>query len=270
MSAELTAHLHSLGESAKAAARILSVSSTESRNAALESMAAELLSSEQAILEANALDLEAGRRNGLSHAMLDRLTLDPKRITAMASGIRTAAALPDPVGRSLRDWTGGNGLHFRKVSVPIGVICIIYESRPNVTSDAAVLCLKAGNAVILRGGSEAIHSNRAIAEALRRGVTVAGLPADAIQLIPMTDREAVKVLCGMDRHLDCIIPRGGKGLIETVVKEARMPVIKHYDGICAVYVDKAADLGMAEEIILNAKCQRPGVCNAAETLLLHR
>jgi glutamate-5-semialdehyde dehydrogenase len=188
----------------------------------------------------------------------------------MAEGIRTAAALPDPVGRILREWTGENRLRFQKISVPIGVIGIIYESRPNVTSDAAVLCLKAGNACILRGGSEAIHSNKAIAAALREGIRRAGLPEAALQLIPVTDRDAVRILCEMDSFLDCIVPRGGKGLIETVVRTARMPVIKHYDGICAVYVDKAADLSMAREIILNAKHQRPSACNAAETLLLHR
>lgn len=188
----------------------------------------------------------------------------------MAEGIRTAASLPDPVGRILREWTKENGLSLRKISVPIGVIGIIYESRPNVTSDAAVLCIKAGNAVILRGGSEAIHSNKAIAAALQDAAVEAGLPAACIQLIPVTDREAVRILCEMDTYLDCIVPRGGKGLIETVVRHARMPVIKHYDGICAVYVDKAADIAMARDIVINAKCQRPGVCNAAETLLLHR
>jgi glutamate-5-semialdehyde dehydrogenase len=233
-------------------------------------MADQLLAQSEAILAANALDLEAGRNNGLSEAMLDRLKIDSNRLASMAEGIRTAASLPDPVGRILKEWTKESGLSFRKISVPIGVIGIIYESRPNVTSDAAVLCLKAGNAVILRGGSEAIHSNKAIASALQAGASQAGLPPAAIQLIPVTDREAVRILCEMDAHLDCIIPRGGKSLIETVVKHARMPVIKHYDGICAVYVDAEADLAMAREIIINAKCQRPGVCNAAETLLLHR
>jgi len=233
-------------------------------------MAEALLEQSPTILAANAIDLEAGRKNGLSPAMLDRLRLDKDRIASMARGIGVAASLPDPTGRILREWTGTNGLSFQKISVPIGVIGIIYESRPNVTSDAAVLCVKAGNSVILRGGSEAIHSNQAIALALSTGIGNAGLPPAAIQLIPVTDREAVRILCEMDQHLDCIVPRGGKGLIDTVVKHARMPVIKHYDGICSVYVDKAADLAMAREIILNAKCQRPGVCNAAETLLLHR
>ena len=270
MSAELTDQLHSLGEAARSAARILAVTSAEAKNAALLAMAGKLLESSSAILQANALDLEAGKKNALSEAMLDRLRLDEKRLEAMATGIRTAASLPDPVNRVLKEWTKENGLSFQKISVPIGVIGIIYESRPNVTSDAAVLCLKAGNAVILRGGSEAIHSNKAIATALQAGAAQEGLPAAAIQLVQDTDREAVRILCEMDQYLDCMIPRGGKGLIETVSRHARMPVIKHYDGICAVYVDQAADLSMARDIILNAKCQRPGVCNAAETLLLHR
>lgn len=270
MFTDLTAQLHAIGETARSAARILAVTSSEKKNAALLAMAESLLDKKDSILAANALDLDAGEKNGLSEAMLDRLRLDHKRLEAMASGIRTAASLPDPVGRVLKEWSKENGLTFQKMSVPIGVIGIIYESRPNVTSDAAVLCLKAGNAVILRGGSEAINSNKAIAAALQAGAAKAGLPAAAIQLVPVTDREAVRILCEMDQHLDCIIPRGGKGLIETVARHARMPVIKHYDGICAVYVDKAADLAMAREIILNAKCQRPGVCNAAETLILHR
>ena len=270
MAEDLTSRIHDIGAAARAAASELAILSSAKKNEALLAMADQLLAQSEAILAANALDLEAGRNNGLSEAMLDRLKLDSKRLASMAEGIRTAASLPDPVGRILKEWTKENGLSFRKISVPIGVIGIIYESRPNVTSDAAVLCLKAGNAVILRGGSEAIHSNKAIASALQAGASQAGLPPAAIQLIPVTDREAVRILCEMDAHLDCIIPRGGKGLIETVVKHARMPVIKHYDGICAVYVDAEADLAMAREIILNAKCQRPGVCNAAETLLLHR
>jgi glutamate-5-semialdehyde dehydrogenase len=270
MAEDLTSRIHEIGAAACSAARELAILSSAQKNEALLAMADQLLAQSEAILAANALDLEAGRKNGLSEAMLDRLKLDAKRLASMAEGIRTAASLPDPVGRILKEWTKENGLGFRKISVPIGVIGIIYESRPNVTSDAAVLCLKAGNAVILRGGSEAIHSNKAIASALQAGASQTGLPPAAIQLIPVTDREAVRILCEMDAHLDCIIPRGGKGLIETVVKHARMPVIKHYDGICAVYVDAEADLAMARDIILNAKCQRPGVCNAAETLLLHR
>ena len=270
MSDELTSLIHAIGTKAREAARLLAVIPSATKDAALLAMADRLQADEASILAANTLDLEAGRKNGLSDAMLDRLRLDGKRLAAMAEGIRTAASLPDPVGRTLREWTKENGLSFRKVSVPIGVIGIIYESRPNVTSDAAVLCLKAGNAVILRGGSEALHSNKAIAASLQAGAASAGLPEAAIQLIPVTDREAVRILCEMDSFLDCIVPRGGKGLIETVSRHARMPVIKHYDGICSVYVDQAANLAMAREIILNAKCQRPGVCNAAETLLLHR
>jgi glutamate-5-semialdehyde dehydrogenase len=269
MAEDLTSRIHEIGAAAREAARLLATTSSAKKNEALLAMAEQLLAQSEAILAANALDLQAGRKNGLSEAMLDRLKLDAKRLNSMAEGIRTAAALPDPVGRILKEWKNDNGLTFRKISVPIGVIGIIYESRPNVTSDAAVLCLKAGNAVILRGGSEAIHSNKAIASALQAGGALAGLPTASIQLIPITDREAVRILCEMDAYLDCMIPRGGKGLIETVVKHARMPVIKHYDGICAVYVDREADLAMARDIIVNAKCQRPGVCNAAETLLLH-
>jgi len=270
MNEDLHGQIHAIGEAARVAARVLAITPSSTKDAALRAMADRLLEETESIINANALDLEAGTKNGLSEAMIDRLRLDEKRLKAMAEGIRTAASLPDPVGRSLKEWTKENGLTFRKISVPIGVIGIIYESRPNVTSDAAVLCLKAGNAVILRGGSEAIHSNKAIASALQAGAADAGLPASSIQLVPVTDREVVRILCEMDRYLDCMIPRGGKGLIETVARHARMPVIKHYDGICAVYVDKVADLAMAREIIVNAKCQRPGVCNAAETLLLHR
>jgi glutamate-5-semialdehyde dehydrogenase len=261
--------IHDFGRRARAAARQLRLCSTEQKNAGIRAMADELLAAQDAILAANAQDLEKARANGLSGAMLERLTLDPKRLAEMADGVRQVADLPDPVGEVIREWTRPNGLHIEKKRVPIGVIGIIYESRPNVTSDAAVLCLKTGNATILRGGSESIASNIAIAAALSRGCARAGLPADAILLIPVTDREAVRILCGMDQFLDCIVPRGGKGLIETVVEHARMPVIKHYDGICAMYVDAAADLAMAESLILNAKCQRPGVCNAIETVLVH-
>jgi glutamate-5-semialdehyde dehydrogenase len=225
---------------------------------------------EAEILAANALDVAAGREKGLSGAMLDRLMLTSQRVREMARGVRAVAALPDPVGEVIRRWVRPNGLEISKVRVPIGVVGIIYESRPNVTSDAAVLCLKTGNATILRGGSESIHSNVAIAGALSKGLASSGLPAEAIQLVPVTDREVVGHLCAMDKYLDVIVPRGGKGLIETVVSLARMPVIKHYDGICSLYVDAAGDLAMAREIVLNAKCQRPGVCNAVETVLVHR
>jgi glutamate-5-semialdehyde dehydrogenase len=259
-----------LGVRARAAARALALTPTARKDAALHAIADALLAAESEILAANATDVAAARAAGLSAAMVDRLSLDPKRLAAVAAGVRAVAALPDPVGRTQREWTHDNGLRFAKVSVPIGVIGFIYESRPNVTADAAALCLKSGNAVILRGGSEALHSNRALAAAVARGLAAAGLPTECVQLIPFADREAVKALCQLDEFVQLLIPRGGRGLIETVVSHARMPVIKHYDGICALYVDAAADLAMAEAILLNGKCQRPGVCNALETLLVHR
>lgn len=259
-----------MGARARAAAHALVLLDADKKNVILRAMAAALREHEQEILAANAEDIAAGEANGLSSAMLDRLRLDPARIDAIATGIEEVAKLPDPVGEVLADWKRPNDIHYEQIRVPIGVIGIIYESRPNVTSDAAVLCLKSGNATILRGGSEAIHSNKAIAAALQSGGETAGLPADAIQLIPFTDRESVAVMAGMDQWLDVIIPRGGKGLIETVVSLARMPVIKHYDGICHTYVDKAADLEMAVAIADDAKTHKPGVCNALETLLVHR
>lgn len=260
-----------LGRRARAAARSLALADPAAKNRALHAIADELLAAVPEILAANAADVSAGRAAGLSSAMLDRLMLDAPRLAAVAGAVRAVADLPDPVGRVLREWDHAhNGLHFTKVSVPIGVIGFIYESRPNVTADAAALCLKSGNAVILRGGSEALQSNRALAAAVSRGLSRAGLPGDAVQLIPFADREAVKALCQLDEFVQLIVPRGGRGLIETVVSHARMPVIKHYDGICALYVDAAADLAMAERILLNGKCQRPGVCNALETLLVHR
>jgi glutamate-5-semialdehyde dehydrogenase len=267
---DLTAQIHDYGRRARAAARLLRQCSSEQKNRGLLAMADQVMAMQEEILAANRLDVEKAKGDGLTGAMVERLMLDPKRLAAMAQGIREVAALPDPVGEILRDWTRPNGLRIQKVRVPIGVVGIIYESRPNVTSDAAVLCTKTGNATLLRGGRESINSNIAIAKALSAGCAAAGLPADAIILIPTTDREAVRVMCEMDQYLDCIVPRGGKGLIETVVSHARMPVIKHYDGICIIYVDKDADLAMAESIVMNAKTQRPGVCNAIETVLVHR
>ena len=210
-----------------------------------------------------------GAANGLSSALLDRLKLDHGRLAAICRSLREVAQLPDPVGQVIKEWSRPDGLHFKKVRVPIGVIGIIYESRPNVTSDAASLCLKTGNAVILRGGSEALASNIALCEALRAGCRRAGVPEDAVQIVSSSDRAAVRAMAEMAEFIDLIIPRGGKQLIETVTAFARMPVIKHFDGICHVYVDQAADLEMAQSIVINAKCQRPSVCNAAETLLVH-
>ena len=262
--------IHDLGKRARAASKQLAQLSSEQKNAGLLAMADALMASQEELLAANATDVERARANGLSSAMIDRLTLTPARIDGMAEGVRQVAALPDPVGQVISQWTRPNGIQISKVRVPIGVIGIIFESRPNVTSDAGVLCTKTGNATILRGGSEAIGSNLAIAAALSRGARSAGLPEDAILLVSTTDREAVKLMAGMDQYIDMIVPRGGYALIEAVVESARMPVIKHYNGICAVYVDKEADLLMAEDIVVNAKTQRPGTCNAVETVLVHR
>ena len=258
--------IHQMGRQARAAAYQLAKLTAAEKNAILRAMAAAIRGHAPGLLEANALDLAAGTAKGLSAAMLDRLMLDDKRIEAMAAGIDQVATLPDPVGQIMEAWERPNGMKIEQVRVPIGTIGIIYESRPNVTADAAVLCFKTGNATILRGGSEAIHSNRAIAAAL----ATAGAPEHAIQLIPFTDRESVAALAQMDEWLDLIIPRGGKGLIEAVVALARMPVIKHYDGICHLFVDQAADLAMAVALTVDAKTQKCGVCNALETLLVHR
>jgi glutamate-5-semialdehyde dehydrogenase len=266
---EVTDLVRQMGVRARSAARQLAVIPTETKNRALLSGAYALTSSVSEILDANSKDLVEGERQCLTHAALDRLRLNESRVFKMAQSLRDVAVLPDPVGEIIREWERPNGLRISKRRIPIGVIGMIYESRPNVTSDAASLCLKTGNAVILRGGSESFHSNRAIAGALRRGCLTAGLPEDVIQWIPSTDRVAVKALAELKAYVDLIIPRGGKSLIETVTSLARMPVIKHYDGVCHVFVDRTADLKMATEIVVNAKCQRPGVCNAMETLLVH-
>ncbi len=267
---DLAARIEQLGRQARAAARALALCSQSTKNAVLQAMAASLEASEAEILAANAKDLEAAPGYSLNAAAVDRLRMTRERIRAMAQGVREVADLPDPCGEILREWTRPNGIKITKIRVPIGVVGIIYESRPNVTADAAVLCVKSGNACILRGGKEAIHSNTAIARALAAGAVTAGVSPDVVQLVPFTDREGVRLLAQMDRYLDVIVPRGGHALIEAVVEHARMPVIKHYHGVCHVYVDQAADLAMAEQIAVNAKCQRPGVCNAMETLLVHR
>lgn len=259
-----------LGRKARAASFALGALSTGHKNEILEAMAAALLDRRETLQAANRTDVETAREVGLSSAMVDRLVLTDARIEAMADGLRDVAALPDPVGEELRAWTRPNGLAIRKVRVPIGVIGIIYESRPNVTADAAGLCFKTGNAVILRGGKEAAASNRAIAEALVAGGAPAGLPDGAIQLVPIADREAVRVLVQMTDYLDLIIPRGGEGLIRAVAEQSHVPVIKHYKGVCHTYVDASADLDQARAICVNAKVQRPGVCNAMETLLVHQ
>lgn len=262
--------MQQIGQAAKQASRHLARLSSRKKNSILEAMAEALEAHRAAIQEANAKDLAAGKDAGLAAAMLDRLELNDARIDDMIKGLHDVAVLKDPVGDEITAWNRPNGLHIRKVRAPIGVIGIIFESRPNVTCDAAALCFKTSNAVILRGGKEAIHSNLAIAKALQEGGEKKGLPAHAIQLVPTTDREAVRELCRMTDYLDLIIPRGGESLINAVIEMALVPVIKHYKGICHTYIDASADLKMAWAIAENAKCQRPGVCNAMETLLVHK
>ena len=259
-----------IGADARAASRELARLSTREKNAILEAMADELDARRAFLQEENAKDLAAGEEAGLSSAMLDRLALTDARIDGMIKGLRDVAVLTDPVGAVMSTWNRPNGLEIRKVRVPIGVIGIVYESRPNVTCDAAALCFKTSNAVILRGGKEAIHSNVAIAQAMQAGGRTKGMPDNAIQLIPTTEREAVRVMCQMTDYLDLIIPRGGESLIRAVTEMSHVPVIKHYKGVCHTYVDASADLEMALKISENAKCQRPGVCNAMETLLVHK
>jgi len=258
-----------IGRQAKEAAHALSRLSEEEKNRILLSMADEIDARKADLQAANVSDLEAGREAGLSAALLDRLELTDARVQSMSNGIRDIVTLPDPVGEVMRAWTRPNELEIEKIRVPIGVIGIIYESRPNVTADAAALCFKASNAVILRGGKEAIHSNRAIADALVDGGTRAGLPPHAVQLIGTTERDAVRVLVQMIDFVDIIIPRGGEGLIRAVAEMSHVPVIKHYKGVCHTYVDASADLDMALSVCENAKVQRPGVCNAMETMLVH-
>lgn len=270
MSPPIKEQIHEMGRQARAAAYKLSLLSTEKKDSILKAMAQGLRDAAPNILSENKKDIAAGKEKGLSNAMLDRLLLDEKRLEAIAAALEHVATLPDPVGQVLDDWVPSSGIRIEQVRVPIGTIGIIYESRPNVTADAAALCFKTGNATILRGGSEAIHSNRAIAAALAAGGEKAGLPEHAIQLVPFTDRESVAAMAGMDQWLDLIIPRGGKGLIETVVSLARMPVIKHYDGICHIYVSEKADQEMAIDLTVNSKTHKPGVCNALETLLIRK
>ena len=267
---EIKSVLYNMGEKAVAAAQSLAAMTTAEKNNCLLKMADALEANAEEIKEQNNLDLVAGKANGLSDALLDRLKLDDERVQGMANGLREAAALPDPVGTVLSETERPNGLVIKKVSVPIGVIGIIYESRPNVTADAGGLCLKAGNAVILRGGSEAIHSNLVIAKYLNKAGISAGLPDGAVQLLPWTDRQAVGVMVKMDKYINLIIPRGGERLIKAVAEQATIPVIKHYKGLCHIYVDAAANKEMAIATIINSKCQRPGVCNAIETLLIHK
>ena len=268
MSKEIKDKITKMGSDSLTASRALANLTTDQKNKILLAMADGILSDADQIISANAIDLDNAVNNNLTNSMTDRLRLDQKRIEAIADGIRQVATLPDPVGEIMDEWERPNGIKIKQIRVPIGIIGIIYESRPNVTSDAAVLCLKTGNATILRGGKESINSNIAISDSLQNAGEKAGLPENSIQLIPFTDRESVKHLAEMDEYLDLIIPRGGAGLIEAVVSMARMPVIKHYDGICHTYVDSECDLEMASNVVMDAKTQKPSVCNALETLLV--
>ncbi|MBE6367842.1 MAG: glutamate-5-semialdehyde dehydrogenase [Lentisphaerae bacterium] len=266
--ADMQKHLEQMGEQSLRAARSLAALSAEAKVKVLNAMADAVIEAVPQVLAANALDMAQAVKNNLSSAMQDRLKLDESRIAAMAQGLRDVAAQSDPAGKVIAEFTRPNGLKIAKVAVPLGVIGIIYEARPNVTVDAAGICLKAGNAVILRGGKEAFNSNMALAAALDKGGQAAGLPAGAVQIVPWTDREAVQIMLKMDQYLSVIIPRGGESLIRTVVAGATMPVIKHYKGVCHAYLDKSCQLDEALKIIINGKCQRPGVCNALETILI--
>jgi glutamate-5-semialdehyde dehydrogenase len=268
---DVAAMMQDMGLRARAAARRLALAPTAAKDAALAAMAEAILNARAAILAANAADVEQAKAAGMAPAMIDRLTLDDERIAAMADGVRTVAALPDPVGARITAWTRPNGLEIERVRTPLGVVGVIYESRPNVTADAGSLCLKSGNAVILRGGSDSSRSSAAIHAALVAGLAQAGLPEDAILIVPSTDRAAVgEMLKGLGGNLDVIVPRGGRSLVARVQDEARVPVFAHLEGLCHVYVDRAASLEMAVEIVVNSKMRRTGICGAAETLLVDR
>ena len=267
---DVDAYMLDVGRRARAASRALARAGTREKNLALEATAQAILDADDALRAANREDLERARSRGIASALVDRLELTPARVAAMAEGLREIAALPDPVGEVSELRYRPSGIQVGRMRVPLGVIGIVYESRPNVTADAAGLCLKAGNATILRGGSEAIRSNLAIARCVAEGLEHAGLPVDAVQVVETTDRAAVGALVGMDEHVDVIVPRGGKSLIERISREATIPVIKHLDGVCHVYIDDRADLGKAQEIAYNAKAQRFGTCNTMETLLVAR
>lgn len=266
---DVNAMVIELCQKARKAARELAKATTDLKNRCLARLASEIRTQQESILKANAADLEVAQHQGLSAALIDRLRLDPQRIDAMAQGVETVCALPDPVGETIACWRRPNGLEIAQVRIPIGVVGIIYESRPGVTIDAGVLCLKSGNAVILKGGSEAWHTNRTLAEIFSAALRAEGLPPAAVQLLPTTERAAVHLLLQQTEYIDVIIPRGGESLIRAITEMSRVPVIQHYAGVCHTYVDEFADLKMAEEICYNAKVQRPGVCNAMETMLVH-
>jgi glutamate-5-semialdehyde dehydrogenase len=270
MPENLEALVTGLAMRARAASLVLAVSVTNARNAALLDLANRIDGSHTALSHANQKDLASAKANGLSSAEIDRLTLTPARLEHLAASVRQVAELPDPVGEVLEDVVRPNGLHLKKIRVPIGVVGVIFEARPNVAVDCAVLCLKSGNASILRGGKEIFETNAAIAVLISASLAAAGLPSDSVQFIPTKDRAALEILLKLDSLIHCIIPRGGEGLIRFVAEHSTIPVIKHYTGVCFVYLDKGADAAMAESIVVNAKTQRPGVCNAAEQLLVHK
>ena len=269
MSVDLVQLVTTIAQRARAASLVLATTPTARKDAALLRLADLIPAAAAALLAANAKDLEAARANGLPPHQIERISLSPAKLDHLAESVRQVAALPDPVGSTLEDWTRPNGIHIRKRRVPIGVIGIIYEARPNVTIDCAILCLKSGNAAILRGGKEIFHTNTAFAALLTQALAETGLPADAIQLIPTTDRAALNTLLKLDTYVHCIIPRGGESLIRFVAQNSTIPVIKHYTGVCFLYADKDADPALAEKILINAKTQRPGVCNTVEQLLVH-
>jgi len=270
MPEDLATLVTSIAVRARAASHALAVSASNVRNSAILELASRIDRSHAELLAANKRDLAAAEANGLAKAQVDRLTLTPERLEHLAESVRQVASLPDPLGEVLEEATRPNGLILRKVRVPIGVIAVIFEARPNVTVDCAVLCLKSGNASILRGGKEIFETNAALGALIADSLAVAGLPRDSVQLVPTTDRAALEVLLTLDAHIHLVIPRGGEGLIRFVTENSTIPVIKHYTGVCFVYLDKAADPAMAESIAVNAKTQRPGVCNAAEQLLVHQ
>jgi len=270
LAGDIPALMAEMGRAARAAAAELAFAAPGDKVRALEAAAEALDARRAEIIAANAEDLAFGRDKGLSPAMMDRLMLDDARIDGMIAGLGAIAAQDDPVGEVIAEWDRPNGLHIRRVRTPLGVIGVIYESRPNVTADAGALCLKSGNACVLRGGSEAIESNRAIAACVQQGLRSAGLPADAVQLIDTTDRAAVGAMLRQDEHIDVIVPRGGKGLIERISRETRIPVIKHLDGVCHLYIDSHADAAMAVALAVNSKTEKYAVCNALETLLIDR
>ncbi|MEG0546777.1 MAG: glutamate-5-semialdehyde dehydrogenase [Oscillospiraceae bacterium] len=263
-------YIETLGEKAKNAEKSLSIATTKEKNDALEAIAAALCENSDEIIEKNKIDLENGKLNGFTVSLLDRLALSKERINEMAKGVRDIALLPDPVGAVISETTRPNGLKIQKISVPLGVIAVIFEARPNVTSDAAALCLKSGNAVILRGGKEAINSNTAISKIMREAIKSAGLSIDCIEFVEDTSRETANELMRLNKYIDVLIPRGGAGLIKATLENSTVPVIETGVGNCHIYIDKMADLKMAAEIVFNAKCSRPSVCNAAESLLIHK